>query len=341
MAHETVPDAQLGTRRWPQVSLRRDRGPDQPVRGRPERLSVRRLRGRPGPPLEQPRLPPPLFCRAEPEPRAFPAPGALLPVRRLRGLPGLPRLGPPGSGGGQGRRRPAAGAGSAAMPRSGAAAAHRTRAAPAFLAARPRTVSTGREAGAASRRTPTPARRCGATTARRSARQAPARRTPPSSLGEPAVAMARRGPSHPGWENPPRLENFPRLRSREDHRANQPLLVRRRRHGPGLGRADPLPDHHQHHDGGDDRQRIAVGGGSAARSGARAPRPSDSAATAMARPDVSFHDVHASSPATSWPGSRTSSTCSVWELSSRIRRSPTRTTSRSAGHPATSRRPAC
>jgi hypothetical protein len=37
--------------------------------------------------------------------------------------------------------------------------------------------------------------------------------------------MARRGPSHPGWENPPRLESFPRLRSREEHRANQPLLL--------------------------------------------------------------------------------------------------------------------
>jgi LysM repeat protein len=36
--------------------------------------------------------------------------------------------------------------------------------------------------------------------------------------------MARRGPSHPGWENPPRLENFPRLRSREDRHTNQLLL---------------------------------------------------------------------------------------------------------------------
>jgi LysM repeat protein len=52
----------------------------------------------------------------------------------------------------------------------------------------------------------------------------PSAPTPPSSLGEPIVAMARRGPSHPGWENPPRVESFPRLRSREDHRANQPLL---------------------------------------------------------------------------------------------------------------------
>jgi len=37
--------------------------------------------------------------------------------------------------------------------------------------------------------------------------------------------MARRGPTHPGWENPPRLESFPRLRSRDDRRANQPLFV--------------------------------------------------------------------------------------------------------------------
>ncbi|MGZ6273915.1 MAG: LysM peptidoglycan-binding domain-containing protein [Candidatus Limnocylindrales bacterium] len=47
----------------------------------------------------------------------------------------------------------------------------------------------------------------------------------PSSRAAPAVAMARRGPSHPGWENPPRVENFPRLRSRDDRRANQPLLL--------------------------------------------------------------------------------------------------------------------
>lgn len=96
-------------------------------------------------------------------------------------------------------------------------------AAPAFLAARPRTTVVT-EAGVSSnrpeeasvglwsydgdvKRSPTP--------------KAP---LPPSSLGEPAVAMARRGPSHPGWENPPRLESFPRLRSREDRRANQPLL---------------------------------------------------------------------------------------------------------------------
>jgi hypothetical protein len=95
--------------------------------------------------------------------------------------------------------------------------------APAFLAGRPRTPVVVDSAASARRaadvsaglwsydgdshRSPTPT--------------AP---PPPSSLGEPAVAMARRGPTHPGWENPPRLETFPRLRSREEHRANQPLL---------------------------------------------------------------------------------------------------------------------
>jgi nucleoid-associated protein YgaU len=48
--------------------------------------------------------------------------------------------------------------------------------------------------------------------------------TPPSSLAPTTIAMARRGPSHPGWENPPRVDSYPRLRSREDRRANQPLL---------------------------------------------------------------------------------------------------------------------
>ncbi len=54
---------------------------------------------------------------------------------------------------------------------------------------------------------------------------APAAPLPPSSLGAPSLAMARRGPSHPGWENPPRVESFPRLRSRDDRKANQPLLI--------------------------------------------------------------------------------------------------------------------
>jgi hypothetical protein len=36
--------------------------------------------------------------------------------------------------------------------------------------------------------------------------------------------MARRGPTHPGWETPPRLENFPRLRSRDERSSNAPLI---------------------------------------------------------------------------------------------------------------------
>lgn len=95
-------------------------------------------------------------------------------------------------------------------------------AAPAFLAARPRTTVVT-EAGVSSNR---PAEAVGLWSYDGDVKRAPTPKAPlpPSSLGEPAVAMARRGPSHPGWENPPRLETFPRLRSREDRRANQPLL---------------------------------------------------------------------------------------------------------------------
>jgi nucleoid-associated protein YgaU len=97
--------------------------------------------------------------------------------------------------------------------------------APAFLAAR-----TANAAAAADVKTP-PRRSADASAGLWSydgegkRTQAPSAPTPPSSLGAPAVAVARRGPSHPGWENPPRLESFPRLRSRQDHRANQPLLM--------------------------------------------------------------------------------------------------------------------
>jgi LysM repeat protein len=99
-------------------------------------------------------------------------------------------------------------------------------AAPAFLAARPRaTVTVPAEIGASSKRAADVGAGLwsydGDTATRSPAPKAP---LPPSSLGEPSVAMARRGPTHPGWENPPRVESFPRLRSREDRRANQPLL---------------------------------------------------------------------------------------------------------------------
>ncbi len=43
--------------------------------------------------------------------------------------------------------------------------------------------------------------------------------------GTTAYAMARRGPTHPDWEKPPRLDNYPRLRAHEDRNNNQPLLL--------------------------------------------------------------------------------------------------------------------
>lgn len=94
---------------------------------------------------------------------------------------------------------------------------------PAFLAGRPRTASSA-DTGPASRRTADVAASLWSYDSETKRPNAPAAPVPPSSLGEPAIAMARRGPSHPGWETPPRLENFPRLRSREERRANQPLL---------------------------------------------------------------------------------------------------------------------
>jgi hypothetical protein len=43
--------------------------------------------------------------------------------------------------------------------------------------------------------------------------------------GTPAYSMARRQPTHPDWEKPPRLDNYPRLRARDDRNNNQPLLL--------------------------------------------------------------------------------------------------------------------
>ncbi len=95
--------------------------------------------------------------------------------------------------------------------------------APAFLAGRPRS-DVGADDPASSRRTADVSAGLWSYDGDVRRSPTPSAPLPPSSLGEPAVAMARRGPSHPGWENPPRLESFPRLRSREEHRANQPLL---------------------------------------------------------------------------------------------------------------------
>ena len=53
--------------------------------------------------------------------------------------------------------------------------------------------------------------------------------TPPAVNPKPSipqtVAMARREPTRPAWENPPRMDNFPRLRSRDDRNNNQPLIL--------------------------------------------------------------------------------------------------------------------
>ena len=96
--------------------------------------------------------------------------------------------------------------------------------APAFLAGRPRTPPDA-DLNLSQRRATDASATLWTYDSETKRSSAPAAPVPPSSLGAPAVAMARRGPSHPGWENPPRLENFPRLRSREDRRTNQPLLI--------------------------------------------------------------------------------------------------------------------
>ena len=45
------------------------------------------------------------------------------------------------------------------------------------------------------------------------------------TAGSPAYAMARRQPTRPDWENPPRMDKYPRLRARDDRNNNQPLLL--------------------------------------------------------------------------------------------------------------------
>ncbi len=50
-------------------------------------------------------------------------------------------------------------------------------------------------------------------------------KTSPGAAATPAYSMARRQPTRPDWENPPRLDSFPRLRPRDDRGNNQPLLL--------------------------------------------------------------------------------------------------------------------
>jgi LysM repeat protein len=96
-------------------------------------------------------------------------------------------------------------------------------AAPAFLAGRPRPAANPDLLSSSKRKSDAAASLWSYDGDTKRAPSTPAP-TPPSSLAPPSIAMARRGPSHPGWENPPRVDSYPRLRSREDRRANQPLL---------------------------------------------------------------------------------------------------------------------
>jgi hypothetical protein len=54
---------------------------------------------------------------------------------------------------------------------------------------------------------------------------APATASSSPAPGTPAYAMARRQPTRPDWEHPPRMDNFPRLRARDDRNNSQPLLL--------------------------------------------------------------------------------------------------------------------
>jgi len=100
-----------------------------------------------------------------------------------------------------------------------AAVAEDETAAPAFLSSRPRPTASAEAPTTASRRSAEASAGLWSNDSP-SRRVAPTAPPPPSSLQVPQVAMARRGPTHPGWENPPRLESFPRLRSRDEHHSN-------------------------------------------------------------------------------------------------------------------------
>jgi len=167
------------------------------------------------------------FAAAEPEPRAFPH------QERYCLAPAFPQcpifldwarqeaagVKQPGAASATGTTAAAEEGGVAAGAAIGA-----EEAAPAFLAGRSRPAAAAAATTSAPRSSEASASLWSYEDERKHSSSPPAPAAP-SSLGAPAVAMARRGPSHPGWENPPRLENFPRLRSRDARRANQPLLL--------------------------------------------------------------------------------------------------------------------
>jgi LysM repeat protein len=127
--------------------------------------------------------------------------------------------------------------------------------APAFLAGRPRPPAPDEEDPQPTRRTPEPVGdlwgykgdvkrpaadaaapsagpRAGDTAAllaagipgvAASSAQGASRGTPP--IAPPSTPMARPAGSHPAWERPPKMENFPRLHSRDERSSNSPLLL--------------------------------------------------------------------------------------------------------------------
>jgi hypothetical protein len=117
-----------------------------------------------------------------------------------------------------------AAAAAAAADEAAAASARVATGAPAFLAGRGRT--TPAEATPAGTHSSDPGSGLwgfeGAPKRTIASATAPVRTTPSA----PVVAMAaRREPTRPAWENPPRMDNFPRLRAREDRSNNQPLAL--------------------------------------------------------------------------------------------------------------------
>ncbi len=167
------------------------------------------------------------FAAAEPEPRAFPHQERYC---LAAAFPQCPIFLDWARQEAAGVKQPSAASATGTMVGSAeggvaaAGAADEDEGTPAFLAGRSRTASVAAPGASTARSTEASASLWSNEGESKRASSPPAP-VAPSSLGTPAVAMARRGPSHPGWENPPRLENFPRLRSRDDRRANQPLLL--------------------------------------------------------------------------------------------------------------------
>ena len=154
------------------------------------------------------------FASAEPEPRAFPHQERYCLSAGFAGCPIFLDW----------ARQEAAGLARDAAETEDGVVPDDVEAAPAFLASRPRSSVPGEPAASPVSRRAAEASANLWSNEGLTRRNAPAAPPPPSSVQVPQVAMARRGPTHPGWENPPRLENFPRLRSRDERASNAPLI---------------------------------------------------------------------------------------------------------------------